>query len=136
MAWIIPSVVIIGLGAACMCLMLRYCKGRGTSEEVLSPRSVQSYRRGARNDNTTTVDCMPGDGLGDATATISSSRLSGKNRTSGQSNRSTENYQLELQPDSQVRHPNSLEDDEDDYEEEDVEYGSDSYDEEGDEEAD
>ena len=79
------------LGAACMCLMLRYCKGRGAHQtEVLSPRSVEHYRRGTRNDNTV-VDSMP-DGLGENSGTISSSRISGKQRSAGGSNRSTENY--------------------------------------------
>ena len=91
LAWILPSVFIMLLGAACMCLMLRYCKGRGAHQtEVISPRSVEHYRRGTRNDNTV-VDSMP-DGLGDNTGTMSSSRISGGKQRSAGSNRSTENY--------------------------------------------
>ena len=65
----------------------------------------------------------------DESVTISSSR---KGKSSGMrpgSNRSTEAHQLELQPDSQIRHPNSLEEDLDDDEEyEEEEYYSDEED--------
>ena len=105
--------------------MLRYCKGRGSSEqEVISPRSVSSYRRGAQRD--ATVADSHGDGL-DESVTISSSRKGKSGGARPGSNRSTEAHQLELQPDSQIRNPHSLEEDldDDDESEEDDEYYSD-----------
>ena len=99
-SWVVPVLVISVAVGACLFILRRYLKGRGTGS------SQRPYSRSDQRD-ATVVTTVP-DGLGESHG-MSSAR---QNRGRNQSERSSE-HQLELQP-----APESAEDDEEEEEEE------------------
>ena len=112
----------------CHLLVSRYCKGRGSTEQVVNPRRVdREYSQGSQR-NTTQSVTVTDDFSGHQLSTIR------RQRDRLRSDRSAEAYKLELHPDSQEQQQPSLEED-DDYEYEDEEEHS-NGEEEGEEEED